>query len=52
MIEHVSFFVADAPLHRGVLTEHGPDRLAQRLSAVDHDQHALLGVQAAVDEIR
>jgi hypothetical protein len=31
--------------------EHVADRLAQRLGSVDHAQHALLDVEAALDEV-
>jgi hypothetical protein len=43
--------VADAALHHGGLAEDGADRLPQRLGAVDDEEDALLGIQAAVDEI-
>ena len=51
MVEDVAFLVADAALH-GRLAEDGADRLPERLGAVDHEQHPLLGVEAARDEIR
>jgi hypothetical protein len=35
----------------GCLAEHGADRLAQRLRAVDHEQHPLLGIEATLDQI-
>ena len=38
-------------MHEGALAEDVADRLPQRLGAVDHEQDALLGVQAAVDEV-
>src|SRR6266540_6702084 len=49
VVEHVSFLVADTALH-GRLAEDGADCLAQRLGTVDHEQHPLLGVEAALDE--
>ena len=49
--EHVALLVADAALHRRVDAEHVADGLAQRLGAVDDDQHALLDIQAALDEV-
>ncbi len=48
---HVSLLVADAALD-GRLAEDGADRLAQRLRLVDHEQHPLLGIEAALDQIR
>ncbi len=47
----MTFLVADAALHRRVDAEHVADGLAQRLGAVEHDKHALFGVQAALDEM-
>ena len=50
VVEHVSLFVADAALHRHraeYLGHGGPECLA----AVEDDEHALLDVQAAVDEV-
>lgn len=44
VVEHVSFFVADAALHRGVDSEHVADGLPERLGAVEDDQDALLDV--------
>ena len=51
MREHVSLLVADAALDRRVDAEHVADGLAERLGAVDDDQHALLDIQAALDEV-
>jgi len=34
-----------------VHAEHGVDRGPERLGGVDHDQHALLDIQTAVDEV-
>ncbi len=48
----MTFLVADAALHRRVDAEHVADRLAQRLAAVEHDEHALLDVQASLDQVR
>jgi hypothetical protein len=45
----MTFLVADAALHRRVGPEHVTDGLAQRLGAVEHDQHALPCVEAALD---
>jgi hypothetical protein len=42
----------NAPLHRDVVAEHLPDRFAQRLGAVDHEQHPLLDVQTTGHQIR
>ncbi len=50
VVEHVSLLVADAALDRH-LAEHGADRLAQRLRAVEHAEHALLDIKAALDEV-
>jgi hypothetical protein len=47
----MTFLVTLTAVHERVLAEHILDRLAQRLAAVDHEQHRLLGVQAAVDQI-
>src|SRR3954447_3886894 len=47
----MTFLVADTALHRGVDPEHVADRLAQRLGAVDHAEHALLDVEATLDEV-
>jgi len=43
--------VADAPLHRGAHAEHVTDSLVQRLGAVEHAEHALLDIQAALNEV-
>jgi hypothetical protein len=43
--------VANAALDRGAVAEHGADRLAQRLGAVDDEQDSLLGIQPAVDQV-
>jgi hypothetical protein len=47
----MTFLVAHATLGRRVAAEHVADRLPERLGAVDHHQHALLGVEAAFDEV-
>ena len=47
----MTFLVANAALHRRVDAEHVADGLAQRLGAVEHDEHALLDIQAAVHEV-
>jgi hypothetical protein len=46
----MTFLVPDAALNRHG-TEHVAHRLAQRLAAVQDTEHALLDIQAAVDEI-
>jgi hypothetical protein len=46
----MTFLVADTALDRHG-AEHVAHGLAQRLAAVEHAQHALLDVQAAVNEI-
>ena len=51
VVEHVALLVTHAALHRRVDAEHVADGLAQRLGAVDDDEHALLDVQAALDEV-
>ncbi len=50
VVQHISLLVADTALdwHRA---EHLVDRLAQRLGAVDHAQHALVKVKSAGDEV-
>jgi hypothetical protein len=48
----MTFLVAHAALHRRVDAEHHADGLAERLGAVEHAEHALLNVQAALDEVR
>jgi hypothetical protein len=40
-----------AALHRHLVAEHLTDRFAQRLRAVDHEQHSLLDVEPTVDQI-
>jgi hypothetical protein len=50
VVEHVAFLVADAALD-GDGAEHLVDRLAERLGAVDHAEHALARVEAAGDEV-
>jgi hypothetical protein len=47
----MTFLVAHAALDRRVGAEDVADGLAQRLGAVDDDQHALLDIQAALDEV-
>jgi hypothetical protein len=51
MIEHVALLVADAPLHGRADAKHVTHRLAKCLGAVEHDQHALLDIQAAINEV-
>jgi len=48
----MTFLVANAALHRRVDAEHVAHGLAQRLIAVEHDEHALLDIQPALDEVR
>src|SRR5450755_54046 len=50
-VTDIPLLVAMTPMHERVLAEHVPDRLAQRLAAVDHEQDRLLRVEAAVDEV-
>jgi hypothetical protein len=50
VVEHVSLLVADAALD-GHGAEHLIDRLAERLGAVDHAEHALPRVEAAGDQV-
>jgi len=38
-------------LHRRVHAEHVADRLAERLRAVEHAEHALLDIERALDEV-
>jgi len=51
-LEHVAFFVPDAALDGRPLAEHVPDRLAERLRAIDDEQDALLRIEPALDQIR
>jgi hypothetical protein len=51
MLDHVAFLVSQASLDRR-LAEDVADRLPERLGAVDHEQDPLLGVEAALDQIR
>jgi hypothetical protein len=51
VIEHVAFLAADAALDRGVDAEDVVDGLAQRLGAVEDDQHALVDIEAAAGEV-
>jgi hypothetical protein len=48
VVEHVALLVAYAALRRRAPADHGADRLAQRLGAVDDEQDALLGIEPAV----
>ena len=50
MIEHVALLVPHAALDRR-LAEDGADRLPERLGAVDHEEDALLGVEATLDQV-
>jgi hypothetical protein len=50
MVEHVALLVTNTPMDRD-LAEHRADRLAQRLGAVEHEQDALLGILAPLDEV-
>jgi len=52
VLQDVALLVADAALHRRAFAEHVPDRLPQCFRAVDHEQHSLLRVEAALDQIR
>jgi hypothetical protein len=42
--------MADAALDRD-FPEHSADCLAQRLGAVDHEEHPLLGIEATLGEV-
>jgi hypothetical protein len=44
VIKHVSLLVRRTSLDRGALAEHVAHGGAQRLGAIDHDQHALLDI--------
>jgi hypothetical protein len=46
----MTFLVPQAALHRH-LTEDRAHSLPERLGAVDHEQHPLLGIEPALDEI-
>jgi hypothetical protein len=50
VVEHVALLVPHEPLD-GAVAEDGADRLAQRLGAVDDEQDALLGIEAALDQV-
>jgi hypothetical protein len=50
VLQHISFLVAKAPMHRHI-AEHLAHRGPQRLAAVEHHEHALLDVHAAIDEV-
>jgi hypothetical protein len=47
----MTLLVLHAALDRDFVLEHLADRLAQRFGAVDHEQQALLDIQAAVDQV-
>jgi hypothetical protein len=51
LVADVPGLVHDAPLDRGVVTDHRPDRPRQRLGAVDHAQDRLIEPQPAFLEI-
>jgi len=51
VVEHISFFVTDTPLHGGLVSEHRPDRLPEGFGAVDREQDSLLWVEAAINEV-
>jgi hypothetical protein len=46
----MTFLVPDTALH-GDRAEHVAHGLAQRLAAVEHTEHALLDIEAAIDQI-
>jgi hypothetical protein len=50
--EHVALLVPDAALHRRIGPEDVAHGLPECLGAVDHDEHALLDIQATLDEVR
>ena len=47
----MTFLVQPAAGDHGLLAEHLPGRLGERLAAVEHEQHALGGVEAAVAQV-
>ncbi len=51
MVGDVSFLVADAPPHRGVVAKHRPDRFAQCLPAIQYEHDSLLRVEASLDQV-
>jgi hypothetical protein len=51
VVEHVALLVANTPLDRSVDAQDVADGLPERLGAVEHHEHALLDVQAAVGEV-
>src|SRR3954451_896086 len=51
MVDEVALLVPQTALHRRV-TEDVADSFAQRLGAVDHEQDPLLGIEAALDQVR
>jgi len=51
VVQDVSLLVPHAALYRR-LAEDRPDRLPQRLGAVDDEQDPLLGIEATLDQIR
>jgi len=51
MIKRVSLLVPNAPLHRHVVAEHPSHGFPQRFRSVDHEQQALLDVDAPVEGV-
>ena len=51
VIEHVAFLMADAALNGDLVPEHLADRFAQGFGAVDREQHSLLDIEPARDEV-
>jgi hypothetical protein len=41
----------ELPVRQGAIAEHRVHGRAQRLGSVDHDPHALLDIEAAIDEV-
>lgn len=51
MLEYVALLVLNAALDGDVVAEDLPDGLPEALRPVDHEQHPLLDVEPAVDEV-
>jgi hypothetical protein len=52
MVEQVALLVQPTPRDHGLVAEHLPGRLGERLAAVEQEQHARRGVAAPVAQIR
>jgi hypothetical protein len=51
MVKHVATLVLGTALHGNVVAEHLPDSFPERLRPVDHEQQALLNIEAPVEQI-